>query len=273
VPTGYGSEIANQILIHRLMVVNSVVLNENPDQLEPFETKALSKIIAIGTMIAALYAVLVFLPISAFIGAGSILSAAIFIAPLFGILLGPRYGAIFGLIAGLIATVFSAQIGGLYLALPPIIFGPAISGFLTGLCLERTTTLGSLKIPGPMIAGFYLVLVVILYLIPNYSGWWFIIPYALAAVIAFGLQIFAVDITSTSKMKATTGIVLLAIIGTMTDFSMMTMASVYQLQLDAYTFGVVIFPIMLIERTAAVIISSIIIGVLLAAFKDELPIR
>ncbi len=241
--------------------------------LEPFETSSKSKIIAIGTIISALYALLVFLPISAFIGGGSILSAAIFVAPLFGILLGPRYGFVFGAIGGLLATIVSAQMGGLYLAIPPIILGPAISGFLTGICLHRTTDFGAGKIPGPIITGVYLLVVIILYLIPNYSGWWFILPYALAMMVAFTLQIFEIDIKSSSTTKATLSILLLALLGTMTDFSMMTMASVYMLGLDGYTFGVFIFPVMLIERTAAVIISTIIIGVILSAFRDELPIE
>ena len=247
--------------------------DSGPEELLPFEPSSKSKIIAIGTIISALYALLVFLPINAFIGSGSILSAAIFIAPLFGILLGPRYGAVFGAIGGLLATIVSAQMGGLYLAIPPIILSPAISGFLTGSCLQHRTLIGPVRVPGPIVTGLYLLVVIILYLIPNYSGWWFILPYALAMIVAFILQVYEIDIRSTYKTKATLSIMLLALIGTMTDFSMMTMASVYILGLDGYTFGVFIFPVMLIERTAAVIISSTIIGILLTAFRDELPIR
>jgi hypothetical protein len=56
----------------------------------------------------------------------------------------------------------------------------------------------------------------------------------------------------------------------LTDFSMMTLGSVYLLGLDAFLFGTVIFPVMLLERTASVIISAIIAGVLFTAFRNEL---
>ena len=244
------------------------------EDLERFETNSKSKAIAIGTVFAALYAVLVFLPISTFLGAGtSLLSAAIFIAPLFGMLLGPRYGGIFGLIAGILATLIASQIGGIYIPLPPVILGPAISGVLTGLCLDRTTSFYNVSIPGPIITGLYLLIVIILYLIPNYIGWWFILPYVLAMLIAFALQFFRIDVQSTNSRMAALSILLLAIIGTMTDFSMMTLGSVYIFGLDGIFFGTVVFPVMLIERTSAVIISSLIASILLINFKDEFPIK
>ena len=244
------------------------------EDLERFETNSKSKAIAIGTVFAALYAVLVFLPISTFLGAGtSLLSAAIFVAPLFGILLGPRYGGAFGLIAGILATLIASQIGGIYVLLPPVILGPAISGVLTGLSLDHFTSIRDFSIPGPLITGLYLLIVIILYLIPNSDGWWFILPYVLAMIVAFILQFFMIDIQSDNKRVAALSILSLALIGTMTDFSMMTLGSVYIFGLDGLFFGTVVFPVMLIERTAAVIISSLIASILLINFKDEFPIK
>ncbi|MHA1169213.1 MAG: ECF transporter S component [Candidatus Hodarchaeales archaeon] len=240
-------------------------------EVSEFNSQTGTRIIAIGAILSALYAILVILPISAFIGAGSILSGAIFIAPLFGILLGPRYGFVFGAIGGILATIVSSQFGGLYLAIPTIIAGPAISGFLTGLSRKQRTEFRGINIPGPMITMCYIVVVIILYLIPNFMAWWFIIPYAFAGVIVLGLQFREISLDSLPKTKIPLGILLLTVVGTMTDFSMMTLGSVYLLNLPSDLFGYVIFPVMLIERTAAVLVSTIIAGILISSFKSDLP--
>ncbi|MFX1263458.1 MAG: hypothetical protein ACFFAZ_15360 [Promethearchaeota archaeon] len=243
-------------------------------ELETIQSTSSSKIIAVGAILSAVYAIAVALPMSQFIGpagSGSILSFAICIAPLFGLVLGPRYGFVFGLIAGLLATIVSIQFTGLYLTLPTIIIGPAISGLLTGLCLQPITEFRGIKIPGPILTSGYLLVVILLYLLPLYDAWWFILPYALATLVAFALQAFKFHFDSTASFsRIPLQILPLTLIGSLTDFSMMTLGSVYILGLDAAIFGAVIFPVMLLERTASVIISAIIAGVLFTAFRNEL---
>jgi hypothetical protein len=243
-------------------------------ELESFKSTSSSKIIAVGAILSAVYAIAVVLPMSQFIGpagSGSILSFAICIAPLFGLVLGPRYGFVFGGIAGLLATIVSIQFAGLYLAIPTIILGPAISGLLTGLCLRPITKFQGIKVPGPLITAVYLLLVILLYLLPLYEAWWFILPYALAALVAVVLQAFKFRFDSAASFsRIPFQIIPLTLIGSLADFSMMTLGSVYLLGLDAFLFGTVIFPVMLLERTASVIISAIIAGVLFTAFKNEL---
>lgn len=242
-------------------------------ELESFKSRSSSKIIAVGAILSAVYAITVLLPMSQFIGAGSgsILSFAICIAPLFGLVLGPRYGFVFGGIAAILATIVSIQFGSLYLLVPTIILGPAISGLLTGLCLRPVTDFQGIKVPGPIITAMYLLLVVLLYLLPLYEAWWFIVPYMLAAVVAIILQLsrFRFD-SAASFSRIPLQILPLTLIGSFADFSMMTLGSVYILGLDAIVFGSLIFPVMLVERTVSVIISAIIAGVLFTAFRNEL---
>ncbi|MFW9886707.1 MAG: ECF transporter S component [Candidatus Thorarchaeota archaeon] len=239
-------------------------------ELKPFPSETRTKLIAIGAIIAAVYAISVIVPISSFIGAGSILSLAITIAPLFGILLGPRYGFVFGLIGGVLATIVSSQFGGLYLAVPTIIFGPAISGFLTGLSMKRTTKIGNISLPGPLLTSVYLLIIIVLYLIPHYSAWWFILPYGLAALTALALQFYQTQLEDISIARFSVSILPFALIGTMTDFSMMTMGAVYILGLHADLFGFVIFPVMLIERFLAVIVSTLLASLVIATFGADL---
>jgi len=242
-------------------------------ELESFRSRSSSRIIAVGAILSAVYAITVLLPMSQFIGAGSgsILSFAICIAPLFGLVLGPRYGFVFGGIAAILATIVSIQFGSLYLLVPTIILGPAISGLLTGLCLRPITDFQGIKVPGPIITAMYLFLVVLLYLLPLYEAWWFILPYVLAAAVAIILQLsrFRFD-SAASFSRIPLQILPLTLIGSFADFSMMTLGSVYILGLDAFVFGSLIFPVMLIERTVSVIISAIIAGVLFTAFRNEL---
>jgi hypothetical protein len=242
-------------------------------ELESFKSTSLSKITAVGAILSAVYAIAVLLPMSQFIGtgSGSILSFAICIAPLFGLVLGPRYGFAFGGIAGILATIVSIQFGALYLLVPTIIIGPALSGLLTGLCLQPATSFRGIEVPGPMIAAAYLLIVILLYLLPLYEAWWFILPYALAALVAVVLQVSKFRFDSTASFsRIPLQILPLTLIGSFADFSMMTLGSVYLLGLDAFVFGTLIFPVMLLERIISVIISAIIAGVLFTAFRNEL---
>ncbi len=242
-------------------------------ELESIKSTSSSKIIAVGAILSSVYAISVLLPMSQFIGtgSGSTLSFAICIAPLFGLILGPRYGFVFGGIAGVLATIVSTQFGALYLLVPTIIIGPALSGLLTGLCLQPVTSFRNIKIPGPLITAAYLLLVILLYLLPLYEAWWFVLPYALAALVALILQLSTFRFDSTASFsRIPLQILPLTLIGSFADFSMMTLGAVYLLGLDAIIFGTFIFPVMLIERTLSVIISAIVAGVLFSAFRNEL---
>ncbi|MHA1973956.1 MAG: hypothetical protein ACTSW1_13240 [Candidatus Hodarchaeales archaeon] len=244
------------------------------DDMTLFEGSNYTKQIAIGMILAAVYAVSVMIPMSGFIaatGVASTISFTICIAPLFGVLLGPSKGAVFGMIAGILATFVSTAVGGLYLFVPTIIFGPAIAGLLGGLCLSRTTEVKGLIVPGPLLTSLYFVLIIVLFLVPNSVAWWFITPYILAAIVALILQFKEIDVKGESTVTLRyLFIIFLAVIGTFADFSMMTLGAVYILAVPAEVFGFVIFPIMLVERTAAVIVSAIVLSIVLKTFKDQL---
>jgi hypothetical protein len=51
---------------------------------------------------------------------------------------------------------------------------------------------------------------------------------------------------------------------------MMTMGAVYIAAIPADVFGFVIFPAMLIERTAAAIVSAVVAAAVLYTFKDQI---
>ncbi|NHJ14848.1 MAG: hypothetical protein EAX95_14300 [Candidatus Thorarchaeota archaeon] len=227
-----------------------------------------TRLYAIGVVLAAIYAVSALIPLTPFLGgAGPLaqLTLTICIAPVFGILLGPSVGFAFGLIAGVIA----AFLPGVSLIVPTVILGPAISGLLTGLCLKPRTEVRGYKVPGPLLTALYLGVIIILYLIPNYSAWWFMIYYVLAMAVALSLQLqsmqFDTSVKGTSRFLQ---LFPLTLIGTVTDFSMMTMGAVYLLQIPAEAFGFGIFPFMLAERCVATLLSAIIVAIVLKAFPN-----
>ncbi|MFW9848393.1 MAG: hypothetical protein ACFFF4_04590 [Candidatus Thorarchaeota archaeon] len=242
--------------------------NENID-LTYVEGRTDTKFWAIGAILAALYGVGSLIPVSGFIIGGGIaanISFTLLIAPLFGILLGPWRGGAFGIVGGLIALVLGGS-GGLFLAIPFLFLSPAISGFLTGLC--TTSQVHGKWVPAAGITALYIWAIMTLYLIVNAQAWWFMAYYALAMVVAFGLELTdsTLDFEKVKENKIWTLIPYL-IIGTVTDFSMMTMGAVYIFQIPAAVFGFVIFPAMLIERTAAIIVSLIIVIAVVKAFPD-----
>ncbi len=231
-------------------------------------TNSNTKILVVGVMLAAVYAVGNLIAISGFIGASGVvasISLAIVIAPLFGILLGPYRGGMFGLIAGFLGAYISTFVAGVSLVVPTVILGPAISGVLTGLCMRRK----SYRLPGPLLTAIYLSVIIVLYLIPNASAWWFILPYALAVVVSLALQLTDIRFNPSSQgLVEYAQLIPLTFIGTITDFSMMTMGAVYILNIPAIVFGTIIFPAMLIERTIATIGSAIVASLVLIAFQD-----
>ncbi|MHA2152569.1 MAG: hypothetical protein ACXAAQ_11350 [Candidatus Thorarchaeota archaeon] len=234
-------------------------LETESQDMELFGTSSETKKIAVGVILIALYAILALLPMSGFIGAAglsSILSFAICVAPILGIILGPWRGFGFGFIAGIVATMVSLPFGGgVYLIIWPTIFGPAVAALFTGLALKRTTKAGSVSIPGPILTTLYLIVVIVLYEVVFYEAWWFMLPYMLAAVVSLVFQIkkFEFD-PSRSYLQ----LIPFTFLGAMLDHSMMAMGSVFLLPIPAAVFGFVIFPVMLVERTIATLIGALL---------------
>ncbi len=239
--------------------------------MELFGTASQTKKVAVGVILITLYAILALLPMSGFIGAAglsSILSFAICVAPLIGIILGPWRGFGFGLIAGIVATMVSLPIGGgVYLIIPTTIVGPAVAAFFTGLSLKRSTKVANTEIPGPLLTMIYLIIVIGLYEIVDYEAWWFMLPYMLAAVVALVLQIMKFEF---DPNRTYLQLVPFTFLGAMLDHSMMAMGSVYLLQIPAGVFGFVIFPAMLVERTIATLLGALLGFIILKVFGEEI---
>jgi hypothetical protein len=234
-------------------------------EMELLETTSDTKRVAVGVILAALYAVLAVLPLSAFIGAASIISFAICIAPIFGIILGPVRGFAFGLIGAILATILLMVMpANLYLVIPTIILGPAVAGLFTGLMVHRKTKFG------PLITALYFAVIIILFLTPRPGAWIFMAPYIRALVVALALQFVGVGFDLT-KVGATKYLQILpyTFIGAMLDHSMMAMGSVYILQLEAGLF-IVIFPLMIVERAVATVLGAIVAWVVLTILQGEL---
>jgi hypothetical protein len=239
--------------------------------MELFETTSETKRVAIGVILAALYAVLAVVPLSAFIGAASIISFAICIAPIIGIILGPLRGFAFGLMAGVLATfVLMVTPFNLYLLMPTIILGPAIAGLFVGLSTRRITKMGGVSVPGPFITALYLLIIISIFLVARLEAWLFMTPYVLAVVVALVLQIVGIEFdlekSGTSKYLQ---ILPFTFLGAILDHSMMVMGSVFILGLEAgLFFG--IFPVMIVERTIATIVGAVVAFAVLTVLRGEL---
>jgi len=248
-------------------------LTEEKDtqDMELFGTSSETKKIAVGVILIALYAILALLPMSSFIGAAglsSIISFAICVAPLLGIILGPWRGFGFGLIAGIVATMISLPFGGgVYLIIPTTILGPAVAALFTGLAMKRTTKLSGYNIPGPIVTAVYLIIVIVLYEIVVYEAWWFMLPYMLAVVVTLVFQIKKFEFDPTRSYLQLIPFIFL---GAMLDHSMMALGSVYLLQIPAFVFGFAIFPVMLVERTIATFLGALLGFVILKIFGEEI---
>ncbi|MBN2230759.1 MAG: hypothetical protein JW779_14315 [Candidatus Thorarchaeota archaeon] len=221
---------------------------------------------AIGAILAALYGLGSLIPISVFIGATASISLTLVIAPLFGVLLGPWRGSLFGLVGGVIVFLIGGS-GGLFQVIPIMILGPGISGLLTGLC--ATPQIRGKWIPASGLTAGYIYMIIILYEIENHLAWWFVLYYVLALFVALGLQLTdtQLEIGDISK-RGILKLIPFLLIGTITEFSMMTLGAVYILHLPPAFFGFVAFPLMLFERTIAIIISLIIAVAVLKAFPQ-----
>ncbi|MHA1935682.1 MAG: hypothetical protein ACXAEN_21015 [Candidatus Thorarchaeota archaeon] len=251
--------------------------DSEPD-MELVEGSSSTKTIAVGVILASVYGVMALLPMSGFLaatGVTSFLSFAICIAPLFGLILGPTRGFVFGLIGGFLATMFSFAFGGgVYLFVPTAFLGPAFAGLFTGLALKKTSNIGGFRVPGPLLTFVFFAVIIILYEIPAYSGWWFMTPYMVAAFVALLLQVKTVEFNPALEgVMKFLQILPLTLIGAMADHSMLAMGSIYLLGLDGLFMGFVVFPAMVVERIAATLISAVVASIILTAFGNELWLR
>jgi len=240
-------------------------------QMELLETRSETKRVAVGVMLASLYAVLAVIPLSTFIGAASIISFAICIAPIFGLVLGPVRGFVFGLIGGILATMLLMFMPfNLYIVVPTIILGPAFAGFFVGLSTHQTTKMANTIIPGPFVTAIYLLLIIVLFLVARLEAWLFMTPYILAVIVALGLQVRGIEF-NLEKEGSSKYLQFLpfTFLGAILDHSMMAMGSVFILGLEASLF-VGIFPLMLLERTIATIIGAIVGFVVLTVLRNEI---
>ena len=245
--------------------------NEVPDSSEPeltlFKGKTETKFIAVGVILAAVYGMAALVPLSVFIGGSGAITVAICIAPLFGILLGPWRGFVFGLVGGIVAALIAIE----HLAVWTMLFGPAATGLFTGLCYQPSTKVGRITIPGPAIAFVFLLIMTFLYEIPNFTAWWFMVPHFSGGIIALILQIRSINFDPTREgVFKYLQYLPLVFIGTMVDQSIMMLGAVYIIQIEAYAFGYVIFPLMLVERIIATLVCIIITSAVLKAFEHEL---
>ncbi|MFW9833654.1 MAG: hypothetical protein ACFFEK_06640 [Candidatus Thorarchaeota archaeon] len=233
--------------------------------MELLATTSETKRVAVGVILAALYAVLAVVPLSTFIGAASIISFAICIAPIMGIVLGPLRGFVFGLIGGILAAMISMVMPfNLYLVIPTTIAGPAIAGLFVGLLTHRRSVIGVLA------TALYLLSIIGLFLVPRFDAWIFMTPYFLAVIVALCLLIVGIKFNLDKKGVAKyLQFLPFTFIGAMLDHSMMAMGSVYILGLDAGLF-IGIFPLMLIERTIATIVGAVVGFIVLKVLGGEL---
>ena len=242
--------------------------------MELIEPSGDTRKVSVGVILVGLYAVLALLPMSTFIGAGgvsSLLSFAVCIAPLLGVILGSVRGFAYGFIAGIIGTIVLLPFGGgVFLLLPPTIFGPAIAGLFTGLLLRRETKLG------PLLTAGYLIIIIILFELFKSEAWWFMLPYMLAAVIALILQFKEIKFDSEKKgVYGYLQLIPFTFIGAMLDHSMMAMGSVFLLDLPpviGFSFAL-IFPIMIVERVVATILAALVGYIILRYFGTEIGIQ
>jgi len=238
--------------------------------MELIEPSGESMKITVGVIFVALYVILAIIPMSTFIGAGgvsSLLSFAVCIAPLLGIVLGSVRGFAYGFIAGILATIVLLPIngGGVYLIIPTTIIGPGVAGFFTGLLLKEETKLG------PLLTAGYLILIIVLFELFKFEAWWFMLPYMLAVGIAIILQFFNLRFDpSRTGIYRYLQFIPFTFVGAMLDHSMMAMGSVFLLDLPAlgiFSFAT-IFPVMILERLVATILAALVGFIIFSYFGD-----
>jgi len=179
---------------------------------------------------SSLYVITSLVPISMFIGAPSFLALNLIITPVMAILLSPSEAFFASFFGGIIAF---------YVAPSQAMFGP-----YTILLPIVGATLGSLTCHkskfGASVTSIFLATAISAYLVKNYPFPYFIVPHALAVVLALA--------TSFKKMTPLhVKIPLYTYVSTMTEQGMMMIFAVHLLDLPWQVF-VGVLPLMIYER-------------------------
>jgi len=205
--------------------------------------------ISIVGMLAALYIVTGFIPISLFIGAPSFLALNLILVPTMAYLLQPLEALSASLIGGVISLYLipSQAMFGLFSILLPI-----VGASFGSLAIHK-------KRFGALLCSVFLLMAITAYLIINSSFPYFIIPH----ILALGILVISLYIDiSHLKIK----IPLYSFISTMCEQAMMMILAVHLLKLPWSVF-IGILPVMLYER----IFTSIGASILIIAITKIIP--
>ncbi len=246
-----------------------ITMTESDLQLEGGTSE--SEAMTIGVILASLYAVVALIPLNTLIGMGSILNLAICIAPIFGVILGGARGFVYGLIAGFLALTLTLGVIGnsIYLAAPPTILGPALAGLLVGFA-ARPRSISGKRVLGPALAAIYLTIVIIVFMTYCATGWPFIIPYVFAALTALALQFMHIEFKAERQgVWRYLQFIPFTLIGAFADLSMLTLSAIFLFGFTGEVF-LPIVPVMIVERTFSIVLSSIILYALLLAFGERI---
>jgi len=183
-------------------------------------------------VLAALYVVLSFIPVSMFIGAGSFLSLSMIITPVIAVLLHPFEALVCSCLGGLIVVILNT--------------GSAMFGIFTVLLPIAGAVCGSLFVytkKGSFLTMVFLGATILYYLYSRGSFIFWIIPHVLALLLLLGISFLEKMILKTMASP---------FISTMCEQSAMLLLAINVLQLPVIVFQVA-FPLMLYERTFATI--------------------
>lgn len=194
--------------------------------LETLKPRDLTKI----AVLAAMYVVMSFIPVSIFIGAGSFLSLSLVITPVIAVLLTPLEALICSVISGLIIVILNP--------------GAAMFGVLTVLLPTSGSVCGSLIVRlrgGSLIVSIFLLGIIGFYITYRGSFISWIVPHMIALILVLG--------SSLIEKKFLT-VYIIPFISTMCEQGAMLILAIGFLQLPVVVFQTA-FPLMLYERTFA----------------------
>lgn len=210
-----------------------------------------SKSIALISILAALYIVTSFIPVSMFIGAQSFLSLALIITPIIAVTLEPIQALTCSAIAGIVMAFINPSSATFGLLTPLLPIMGATSG---SIIYHKQTKLLALTI-------LFLVGTILFYTVnrPEFPYW--IIPHALAVILA---------ITTRFIKRKEVELIFSTFTATMCEQAAMLLLAVGILNLPTQVFQAA-FPLMLYERSLATIGGWLIL-ISLRKASQQIPI-
>lgn len=205
------------------------------------------------SVLAALYVVTGFIPISIFIGAASFLALNVIMTPTIAFMLAPADAFLAALIGGVISFYVNP--------------GQAMFGLPTILLPIAGSTFGSLAIhsnkQGKLAGVSFLVIAIGAYLVVNYPFPFFVTPHTLAlGLLTYGL------FRGLTPMKVK--VPLYAFVATMCEQGMMMIFAVHMLKLPWEVF-IGILPLMVYERVVATVGATLLILALIRVYPTIIP--